>query len=62
MAIDCLHPDDVVSRYKREPVIGYEDRKEIISSISGVALVVEDCKDFLSPSMIDNINEYSEFK
>ena len=28
-----LHPDDLAKRYKREPIISFEDRKKIIESI-----------------------------
>lgn len=53
-----LHPDDVVKRYKREPVIPFEDRKKIIESIREVDKVVEDCMDFRNPTMFDNLKEY----
>ena len=54
-----LHPDDVVKKYKREPVISFEDRKKIIESIKGVDKVVEDCMDFRSPTMFDNLKKYN---
>ncbi len=53
-----LHPDDVVKKYKRNPVISYEDRKAIIESIKEVDLVVEDCMDYRSPSMLENVLKY----
>ncbi|GAH34455.1 unnamed protein product [marine sediment metagenome] len=53
-----LHPDDVVKRYKREPVIPFEDRKKIIESIREVDKVVEDCMDFRNPTMFDNLKKY----
>jgi phosphoenolpyruvate phosphomutase len=53
-----LHPDDVARRYKREPIIPYEDRKRIIESIKEVDLVVEDCMDFRKPTMLDNLKKY----
>lgn len=53
-----LHPDDVVKRYKREPVIPFEDRKKIIESIREVDKVVEDCMDFRKPTMFDNLKKY----
>ena len=54
-----LHPDDVVKKYKREPVIPFEDRKEIIASIREVDTVVEDCMDLRKPTMFDNLKEYN---
>ncbi len=53
-----LHPDDVVKRYKREPIISFEDRKIIIESIEEVDLVVEDCMVFRKPTMFDNIRKH----
>lgn len=53
-----LHPDDVVKRYKREPIIPFEDRKKIIEAIRDVDRVVEDCMDFRSPGMLDNLKKY----
>jgi phosphoenolpyruvate phosphomutase len=53
-----LHPDDVAKKYKREPIISYEDRKKIIESIKEVDKVVEDCMDFRKPTMFSNIWEY----
>lgn len=54
-----LHPDDVVKRYKREPVVPFADRKKIIESIREVGRVVEDCMDFRKPTMLDNIRRYN---
>lgn len=54
-----LHPDDVVKRYKREPIIPFEDRKKIIESIKEVDKVVEDCMDFRRPTMFDNLKKYN---
>lgn len=54
-----LHPDDVVKRYKREPIMLFEDRKKIIESIKEVDKVVEDCMDFRRPTMFDNIKKYN---
>ena len=54
-----LHPDDVVKRYKRNPIIPYEDRKKIIESIREVNMVVEDCMDFRKPTMFDNLKKYN---
>lgn len=54
-----LHPDDVIKRYKREPIIPFEDRKEIIESIREVDKVVEDCMDFREPTMFDNLKKYN---
>lgn len=53
-----LHPDDVVKRYKREPLIPFEDRKEIIESLKEVDKVVEDCMDLREPTMFDNLKKY----
>jgi len=53
-----LHPDDVVKRYKREPVIPFGDRKRIIESIREVDKVVKDCMDFRSPTMFENLRKY----
>lgn len=53
-----LHPDDVVRKYKRDPIMPYEDRKKIIESIKEVDLVVEDCMDFRKPTMFDNLKKY----
>lgn len=53
-----LHPDDVVKRYKRRPIIPFEDRKKILESIEGVDKVVEDCMDFKHPTMFDNLKKY----
>lgn len=53
-----LHPDDVVRRYKRGPIIPFEDRKKIIESIREVGKVVEDCMDFRKPTMFDNLKKY----
>ncbi|MBN1622151.1 MAG: isocitrate lyase/phosphoenolpyruvate mutase family protein [Endomicrobiales bacterium] len=53
-----LHPDDVVKRYKREPVIPFKDRKKILESIKGVTEVVEDCMDYRSPTMLENLKKY----
>jgi len=50
-----LHPDDVVKKYKRAPVIKYEDRKAIIEAIAEVNEVVEDCMDYRSPTMFENM-------
>jgi len=54
-----LHPDDVVKRYKREPIIPFEDRKKTIESIREVDKVVEDCMDFRKPTMFDNLKKYN---
>jgi len=54
-----LHPDDIVKRYKRVPVISFEDRKKIIEAIKEVDKVVEDCMDFRKPDMLDNIKKYN---
>ncbi len=53
-----LHPDDVIKRYKREPLIPFEDRKKIIESIREVDKVVEDCMDLREPTMFDNLKKY----
>jgi phosphoenolpyruvate phosphomutase len=53
-----LHPDDVVKKYKRAPVIKYEDRKAIIESIKEVDEVIEDCMDYRSPTMWENMFKY----
>jgi cytidyltransferase-like protein len=53
-----LHPDDVVKQYKRVPIFPYEDRKKIVASVRGVDKVVEDCMDYRSPTMLDNIKKY----
>ncbi|KKN82800.1 hypothetical protein LCGC14_0306240 [marine sediment metagenome] len=53
-----LHPDDVITKYKRKPIIKFEDRQKIIESIEGVAKVVEDCMDYRTPKMLDNILTY----
>ena len=54
-----LHPDDVVKRYKRVPIIPFEDRKKIIESIREVDMVVEDCMDFRKPAMFDNLKKHN---
>ena len=54
-----LHPDDVAKRYKREPIIPFEDRKKIIESIEEVDKVVEDCMDFRQPNMLENLKKYN---
>ncbi len=54
-----LHPDDVIKKYKRIPIISYKDRKKIIESIKGVYLVVEDCMDMRSPTMFENLKKYN---
>jgi phosphoenolpyruvate phosphomutase len=54
-----LHPDDVVKRYKREPIVPFEDRKRIIESVREVDKVVEDCMDFREPTMFDNLKKYN---
>ena len=54
-----LHPDDVVERYKRKPVISFEDRKAIIAAIDGVEEVVEDCMDFREPKMLGNLKKFN---
>ncbi|MFA5068988.1 MAG: isocitrate lyase/phosphoenolpyruvate mutase family protein [Candidatus Omnitrophota bacterium] len=53
-----LHPDDVVKKYKRNPIIPFEDRKAIIGSVRGVDMVVEDCMDSRRPTMLENIKKY----
>jgi len=53
-----LHPDDIVRRYKREPIVSFEDRKKIIESIRGVDMVVEDCMDFRRPRMFENLKKH----
>lgn len=53
-----LHPDDIVKRYKRKPLVPFKDRKKIIESIREVDKVVEDCMDFRKPTMFDNLKEY----
>jgi len=53
-----LHPDDVAKRYKREPVVSFEDRKRILESIKEVDKVVEDCMDYREPTMLDNLETY----
>ncbi len=52
-----LHPDDVVKKYKRGPLIPFEDRKKIIESIREVDKVVEDCMDFRKPTMFNNLTK-----
>ena len=53
-----LHPDDVITSYKRKPVVSFEDRLAIISSIGDVDEVVEDCMDKRSPTMLENILKF----
>lgn len=53
-----LHPDDIVSMYKKKPIVSFKQRKEIIESIAEVDLVVEDCMDVRKPKMVDNIEKY----
>lgn len=53
-----LHPDDVMKRYKRDPIISFKDRKNIIESMREVDMVVEDCMDYRKPTMFDNIVKY----
>ncbi len=50
-----LHPDDIITKYKRKPIVKFEDRKKIIESISYVDKVIEDCMDYRTPTMLDNI-------
>ena len=54
-----LHPDDIIKKYKRAPVITYEDRKAIIESIKEVDLVVEDCMEYRTPTMFSNLHYYN---
>ena len=54
-----LHPDDVVRRYKREPIVSLKDRKKIIESIREVDMVVEDCMDYRMPTMFSNLKKYN---
>lgn len=54
-----LHPDDIVKRYKREPIICFKDRKKIIESIKAVDKVIEDCMDFRKPTMFENLEKYN---
>jgi cytidyltransferase-like protein len=54
-----LHPDDIVQKYKRLPIVSFEDRKEIIQSIKYVDHVVEDCLDYRSPTLSENIIKYN---
>ena len=54
-----LHPDDVIKKYKREPIVSFKDRKKIIESIKGVNKVVEDCMDFRKPTMFANLKKYN---
>lgn len=54
-----LHPNDIIKKYKRSPVIDYESRKKIVESIKGVDLVVEDCMDMRSPTMFENLKKYN---
>jgi len=53
-----LHPDDIIRKYKREPVISFEERKSILEAIIGVNKVVEDCMDFRQPTMLENLKKY----
>lgn len=52
-----LHPDETVTRYKRRPVVPYEQRREIIESIGIVDRVVKDCLSYESPTMRENIQK-----
>lgn len=54
-----LHPDDTVKEYKRQPIISFENRKEILESIKEVDLVVEDCMDFRQPTMFENLKKHN---
>ncbi len=53
-----LHPDDVTKRYKREPIVPFEDRKKIIESVREVDMVIEDCMDFRKPTMFENLKKF----
>jgi len=53
-----LHPDDICAKYKRKPIISYEDRKAILEEIKGVDLVVKDCVTYCSPTEEDNLIKY----
>ena len=53
-----LHPDDIAKRYKRQPIIPFEDRKKIVESIKEVDRVVTDCMDFREPTMFSNLKKY----
>lgn len=54
-----LHPDHIVKKYKRQPIIPYEQRKAILESIKYVDKVVMDCRMEQSPTQIDNFKKYS---
>ncbi|MFC1658643.1 isocitrate lyase/phosphoenolpyruvate mutase family protein [Candidatus Omnitrophota bacterium] len=54
-----LHPDDIIKRYKREPIVSFEDRKKIIESVREVNKVVLDCMDYRKPTMFDNLKKYN---
>ncbi|MBN2406652.1 MAG: isocitrate lyase/phosphoenolpyruvate mutase family protein [Elusimicrobia bacterium] len=53
-----LHPDDVAKKYKRPPIVSFEDRKTILEAVKEVDMVVEDCMDFRSPAMLENLKKY----
>ena len=53
-----LHPDDVAKRYKREPIIPFEDRKRIIEPIKEVDEIVEDCLGKVEKSPIFRLWNY----
>jgi len=53
-----LHPDDVLERYKRKPIMCFEDRSEILWKNVDISFVVEDCMDFRYPTMFHNIKKH----
>ena len=53
-----LHPDDIMIKYKRRPIVPFEDRKRILEEIRGVDLVVEDCMEIRKPSLFENLEKY----
>jgi len=54
-----VHPDNIVKKYKRKPIMSYEDRVEILKSIKEIDLVVEDCRNVRYPTVKDNIKKYN---
>lgn len=53
-----LHPDDILSDYKRNPIIKYDDRKFLLENLKDVDLIVEDCMDKRSPTLFENLEKY----
>jgi len=54
-----VHPDDIVKKYKRKPIMSFNDRVEILKSIKEIDMVVEDCRHNRHPTVYDNLKKYN---